>query len=86
MEELPSKMLIAGGWIGVFPTLSKEEWEQQGSGGGSIEDGRGGPGAAMQTRTSRGWPYENYGSIPGRWYSVRSTCWENCYWVLVDSW
>ncbi|KAH3776001.1 hypothetical protein DPMN_177412 [Dreissena polymorpha] len=70
-------MLIAGGWIGVFPTSSEEEREQRGSEGGSVEDGRGGPEAAMQTRTSRWWQYENYGSVPGPRYLVRLACWGN---------
>ncbi|KAH3851202.1 hypothetical protein DPMN_093682 [Dreissena polymorpha] len=32
-------------------------------GTGAAEDEHGGPGAAMQTKTSRGWPYDNNGSF-----------------------
>ncbi|KAH3869196.1 hypothetical protein DPMN_032357 [Dreissena polymorpha] len=55
------------------------------SGGGSGEDGRGGPWAEIQARISRGWPYEDNGSVEGRWYSVCSTCRGNRSGVWIDS-
>ncbi|KAH3862271.1 hypothetical protein DPMN_025237 [Dreissena polymorpha] len=69
---------MVSGWKVVFTTSSEEGQEKWGSGVGSIEDKQGGPGAAMQTWTSRGWPYEYNGSVPGRQYSVRSTYRGNC--------
>ncbi|KAH3720209.1 hypothetical protein DPMN_063105 [Dreissena polymorpha] len=40
----------------------------------------------MKSRISRGWPYEDNRSVPGRRYSELSTCRGNCSEVRIDSW
>ncbi|KAH3854283.1 hypothetical protein DPMN_096820 [Dreissena polymorpha] len=54
------------------------------SGDDSVEDGCGRPWVQIQTRISRGWPYEDNGSVEGRRYPVRSTCLGNRFGVGVD--
>lgn len=76
-DESPRRMLISGLFIGVSLHRRKRDLRSGAAEVKAVEDGCGGPGAATQTRTSNGCLNEDYGSVPGRWYYVRSMGWKN---------